>query len=112
MRANYVMSGVAHGMRRNLLMTIALVLITAVSLVFLGSAFLTSTEISRFRKLYENRLNVSIYLCADKTATCTHKVTTAERGALQRQLQSDPLITSVSLISKTSLSESGTQAVT
>ena len=62
MRANYLMSGVAHGMRRNLLMTIALVLITAVSLVFLGSAFLTSTEISRFRKLYENRLNVSIYL--------------------------------------------------
>ena len=51
MRANYVMSGVAHGMRRNLLMTVALVLITAVSLVFLGSAFLTSTEISRFRKL-------------------------------------------------------------
>jgi cell division transport system permease protein len=111
MRANYLMSGVAQGMRRNLLMTIALVLITAVSLVFLGSAFLTSTEISRFRKLYENRLNVSIYLCADKTATCTHKVTAAERVALQRQLQSDPLITAVSFVSEQQAYERGKQVL-
>ena len=36
MRANFVMSGVGTGLRRNLLMTIALVLITAISLVLLG----------------------------------------------------------------------------
>ena len=36
MRANFVMSGVASGMRRNLLMTIALVLTTAISLVVRG----------------------------------------------------------------------------
>lgn len=100
MRANYLMSGVAQGMRRNLLMTIALVLITAVSLVFLGSALLASKEISRFRKLYENRLNVSIYLCVDKSGTCAHKVTDAERKALLKQLQADPLITSVSYVSE------------
>ena len=111
MRANYLMSGVAHGMRRNLLMTVALVLITAVSLVFLGSAFLTSTEISRFRKLYENRLNVSIYLCADKTVSCTHKVTPTERKALQQQLQSDPLITSVSFVSEQQAYERGKQVL-
>jgi cell division transport system permease protein len=111
MRANYVMSGVAHGMRRNLLMTIALVLITAVSLVFLGSAFLTSTEISRFRKLYENRLNVSIYLCADKTVSCTHKITPAERNALQQRLQADPLISSVSFVSEQQAYERGKQVL-
>jgi cell division transport system permease protein len=111
MRANYVMSGVAHGMRRNLLMTIALVLITAVSLVFLGSAFLTSTEISRFRKLYENRLNVSIYLCADKTVSCTHKITPAERNALQKRLQADPLISSVSFVSEQQAYERGKQVL-
>jgi cell division transport system permease protein len=111
MRANYVMSGVAHGMRRNLLMTIALVLITAVSLVFLGSAFLTSTEISRFRKLYENRLNVSIYLCADKTVSCTHKITPAESNALQKRLQADPLISSVSFVSEQQAYERGKQVL-
>jgi cell division transport system permease protein len=111
MRANYVMSGVAHGMRRNLLMTIALVLITAVSLVFLGSAFLTSTEISRFRKLYENRLNVSIYLCADKTVSCTHKITPAERNALQQRLQADALISSVSFVSEQQAYERGKQVL-
>jgi cell division transport system permease protein len=100
MRANYLMSGVAHGMRRNLLMTIALVLITAVSLVFLGSAFLASKEIDRFRGLYENRLNVSIYLCVDNHAPCAHRVTPAERAAVQKALQSDPLIASVSYVSE------------
>jgi cell division transport system permease protein len=98
-------------MRRNLLMTIALVLITAVSLVFLGSAFLTSTEISRFRKLYENRLNVSIYLCADKTVSCTHKITPAERNALQKRLQADPLISSVSFVSEQQAYERGKQVL-
>jgi cell division transport system permease protein len=92
-------------------MTIALVLITAVSLVFLGSAFLTSTEISRFRKLYENRLNVSIYLCADKTASCTHKITPAERNALQQRLQADPLISSVSFVSEQQAYERGKQVL-
>jgi cell division transport system permease protein len=56
-------------------------------------------------------LNVSIYLCADKTATCTHKVTTAERAALQKRLQSDPLITSVSFVSEQQAYERGKQVL-
>ncbi len=64
MRANFVMSGVAIGIRRNLSMTIALVLSTAIALAFVGAAILANIEITRFRHNYEGKLNVSVFLCA------------------------------------------------
>ncbi len=101
MRANFVMSGVGTGLRRNLLMTIALVLTTAISLVFLGGSILTNTFIDKFRHKYEGGLNVSIYLCGSiKTATCSHVATNAEKAALQTRLSADPLIVSTDFISK------------
>ena len=63
MRANFVLSGVAAGIRRNATMTIALVLNTAIALGFVGAAILANTEITRFRSTYEDKLNVSVYLC-------------------------------------------------
>ncbi len=72
MRANFVMSGVADGLRRNLLMTIALVLTTAVSLSFVAAAILTGVEIDRFSDQYQGKLNVSIYLCDSTTGDPVH----------------------------------------
>ena len=65
MRANFVLSGVAAGIRRNVTMTVALVLSTAIALGFVGAAILANTEITRFRTTYEDKLNVSVYLCTD-----------------------------------------------
>lgn len=101
MRANFVMSGVGTGLRRNLLMTTALILTTAISLFFLGGAFLTGMEISKFRTKYEDKLNVSVYLCGPtKNATCTHSVTDVERAQLQGKLDSDPRVQSMDFVSK------------
>ncbi len=63
MRANFVVSGVAAGIRRNATMTIALVLSTAIALAFVGAALLANTEITKFKKAYESKINVSVYLC-------------------------------------------------
>lgn len=101
MRASFVMSGVATGIRRNLLMTIALVLTTTISLFFLGGAILTSSEIGKFNDQYKDKLNVSVYLCGATASTnCKGAVTDAERGQLLRKLQTDPRIESVQYISK------------
>ena len=104
MRASFVMSGVATGLRRNLSMTVALILNTAIALSFAGGALLVSKEISKFRTNYEDKLNVSVYLCNKgpyaPTSPCTHQVTPAERNALQTQLQSNPMVTSVQYISE------------
>jgi cell division transport system permease protein len=104
------MSGVATGIRRNVSMTVALVLSTAISLAFLGGAFLMTKEIGKFRTIYEDKINVSIYLC---TATsnqntgsgCTSAVTTAQQQALQARLQADPQVASVQYLDEAQATE-------
>src|SRR4029078_6624183 len=49
--------------------------------------------------------------CADKTASCTHKITPAERNALQQRLQADPLISSVRFVSEQQGYERGKQVL-
>ncbi len=101
MRANFVITGVTTGIRRNLTMTIALVLSTSIALAFVGSAYLASTEISRFKHNYENRLNVSVFLCASAGANCQHKTTTSETANIRHTLEADPAVTSVHYVNET-----------
>lgn len=122
MRANFVLSGVAAGIRRNATMTVALILSTAIALGFVGAAILANTEISRFRTTYEDKLNISVYLCTTtafdqqetdnelakrekrlaRTVTCgKNKPTTAAQTAgVRAQLVSDPMVESVTYISQ------------
>jgi len=101
MRANFVMSGVGQGLRRNVLMSIALIMITFVSLYFLGGALLTQKEIAKFRSKYEDKLNVSIFLCGPtKNDKCKHPFTAQERASLESKLRADPLITSERFVSQ------------
>ena len=105
MRASYLMSGVATGLRRNASMTIALVLSTAIALFFLGGALLINKEISKTQEAYKDKINVSIYLCTETSnqspgSPCKHKVTTAERVALQAKLNADPQITGVQYLNE------------
>ncbi len=97
MRLNFVMSGVATGLRRNLSMTVALILSTAISLTFLAAAILGTVFINRFQDMYENKLSVTIYLCpsvANDTKTCTGKYTDAQQSALEGRLRGDSRIDS------------------
>jgi len=99
------MSGVATGLRRNLSMTIALVLSTAISLAFLGGALLFGKLITEFKTIYEDKINVSIYLCTASSnqspgSNCRHKVTDVERRALQVKLQADGQIAQVDYLTE------------
>ncbi len=105
MRASYLMSGVATGLRRNASMTVALVLSTAIALFFLGGALLINKEIAKTQTAYKDKINVSIYLCTATSnqtpgSNCKHAVTDAERQALQSRLQSDPQISGVEYINQ------------
>jgi cell division transport system permease protein len=103
MRANFVLSGVAAGIRRNVSMTIALVLSTSIALAFVGAALLANTEITKFKRVYEGKINVSVYLCAQNEAghgTCAHKTTPAEQTAIETQLNSDPAVKSAAFVSE------------
>jgi cell division transport system permease protein len=131
MRANFVMSGVVAGIRRNAAMTVALVLSTSIALAFVGASILANTEISRFKKVYEDKLNISVYLCtnnAHDVQAASNKVA-AEQGKPQRpttcstgaattpeqtseilhRLQSDPLVQSAAYVSQQEALERGKQ---
>ena len=110
MRASFVMSGVATGLRRNLSMTVALILNTAIALAFAGGALLVSKEITKFKANYENKLNVSIYLCGktnSQGSPCKGSVTEAQRTVLQHDLASDSRIKSVTYIDQQQSYERG-----
>lgn len=122
MRANFVLSGVAAGIRRNATMTVALVLSTAIALSFVGAAILANTEITRFRNTYEDKLNVQVYLCTnlayDQQAsnndvarrehkptlppTCTRNAATtaAQTANVRSMLSKDPRVASFYYISE------------
>jgi cell division transport system permease protein len=103
MRANFVLSGVAAGIRRNVSMTIALVLSTSIALAFVGAALLANTEITKFKHVYEGKINVSVYLCAQHESgqgKCVARTTPAQTNAIQAQLNSDPVVKSASFVSE------------
>jgi cell division transport system permease protein len=98
MRLNFVMSGVATGLRRNLSMTIALVLSTAISLGFFGAALVARNFIEDFRDKYEDQLSVTIYLCPtinnDDTRCADGRYTDAQQRALEQRLSDDSRVAS------------------
>ncbi len=87
MRANYLLSGVTSGLRRNITMTIAMILTTAISLALLGAGLLLFRKVNDMKEYFYFRVEVSIFLTKD--------VTEAERTSLREQLQADPLVKSI-----------------
>ena len=82
MRVNFVLTEVATGLRRNLTMTVAMILTTAISLGLMGTGFLIANMISDMKAIYYDKVQVSIFL-ADG-------VTDQQRQAISTQLKSSP----------------------
>src|SRR5919112_361379 len=62
MRVNFVLSEVATGLRRNLTMTVAMILTTAISLGLMGTGLLIAGMISDMKEIYYDKVQVSIFL--------------------------------------------------
>src|SRR5687767_10012098 len=67
MRVNFVLSEVATGLRRNLTMTVAMILTTAISLGLMGTGLLIAGMISDMKAIYYDKVQVSIFLTDDVT---------------------------------------------
>jgi cell division transport system permease protein len=73
---------VATGLRRNLTMTVAMILTTAISLGLMGTGLLIASMITEMKGIYYDKVQVSIFLSDD--------VTDEQRAAIETQLkQSD-----------------------
>ncbi|MGY1914418.1 permease-like cell division protein FtsX [Blastococcus sp. HT6-30] len=82
MRVNFVLSEVATGLRRNLTMTVAMILTTAISLGLMGTGLLIAGMISDMKEIYYDKVQVSIFLADD--------VTDEQRAAIESELAASP----------------------
>lgn len=94
MRAQFVLTEIGVGLWRNLSVTISVIIVTAVSLFFLGSGLLFQTQVNQLRAVLYDEIQVSVFLCgAESTAvSCTDgEVTQAQRDDIVDQLTNGPI---------------------
>src|SRR5918996_2872192 len=63
MRAQFVLSEIGVGLRRNLTMTFAVIVSVALSLALFGGALLMSDQVSTMKGYWYDKVNVSVFLC-------------------------------------------------
>jgi cell division transport system permease protein len=93
-RTDFVFREVITGLRRNVTMTIAMVLTTAISLGLVGTGLLAVRTIDRTEQLYSDRVEVQVALTSDVSANdqdCSQPIC----SGLKSTLESSPLVDSV-----------------
>ncbi|MFH8734590.1 MULTISPECIES: permease-like cell division protein FtsX [unclassified Streptomyces] len=90
MRAQFVLSEIGVGLRRNLTMTFAVIVSVALSLALFGGSLLMRDQVSTMKGYWYDKVNVSIFLCnkgdAESDPKCAKGAVTAEQ---KQQIVSD-----------------------
>ena len=94
MRTDFVVREVRTGLRRNVTMTVAMVLTTAISLGLVGTGLLAVRTIDRTEQLYSDRVEVQVALTAD-VSTADTDCSQAVCSGLKATLENSPLVSSV-----------------
>lgn len=101
MRFGLIIGEALTGLRRNASMVISVVLVTFVSLTFVGAAILMQAQISEMRSFWVDRAQVAVYMCSplSMSDTCADGPATEEQITLvQSEIEGPtlaPLISSV-----------------
>ncbi|MFN8147768.1 MAG: permease-like cell division protein FtsX [Candidatus Nanopelagicales bacterium] len=99
MRASLILNEVGIGLRRNLTMSIALVITFAVSLGLLGGALLVRDQVDVMKDYWYDKVQVSIFLCtknSDSASCAGGAVTEAQKAQIKDDLDSlKPLVQEV-----------------
>jgi len=106
MRLRFIFGEVFSGLRRNGTMALSVVLVTFVSLTFVGAAALTQIQVNDLKDDWYNKVEVSIFLCPDNSPDikCAQGVATqAQEDAIKAVLKSGaaaPLVQTVTYESR------------
>lgn len=98
MRINFILSEVWIGLRRNLTMTVAVIVTVAVGMAMLGVGFLITTQVNSMKDYWFDKVEVSVFLCSKNSADpdCKGKgATAAEMETLKAKLESMPEVEGV-----------------
>nr|WP_272926275.1 permease-like cell division protein FtsX [Glutamicibacter soli] len=81
-------------LRQNVVMVVSVVLVTFVSLTFVGASVLLQLQINQMKGYWYDRMEVAVYLCDDTSASpnCAGKpVTDDQRNSIKAMLESEQL---------------------
>jgi cell division transport system permease protein len=99
MRANFIFSEVWIGLRRNLTMTIAVVVTVAIGMALLGVGLMISSQISSMRDFWTDKVEVSVFLCKKNDAFPQCKtsggVNAQEQADLKAEIEAMPQVEAV-----------------
>lgn len=96
-RWRYILQEAFVGLRRNLMMTVAVILSVTVSLTLLGASLLLSDQVELATDDWTGKVEVSIFLCDDRTCP---EITPEQQEQLREELEAQPVVAEVFFESK------------
>lgn len=96
-RWSYILYEAAIGLRRNLWMTVAVILSVTVSLALFGASVLLRTQVDLATDEWTDKIEVSIFLCDGRECP---EITPEQQEALRTSLENNPLVAQVFFESK------------
>ena len=103
MRATFILSEIGIGLRRNLTMTLAMIITTGVSLAFLGAAVLFNQQVNVSKDFWYDKVEVSVFLCGDvsNAPSCAGgAITQTQRDQIRSDLDAMPQVQKIYYESK------------
>ena len=102
MRSNFVFQEIWVGLRRNLTMTVALIVVVAISLSLLGTGLLFVKQVDRTRTYWQSQVEISVYLCykGDINPSCHGAVTPGQLQTLETRLGAMPQVEKYTYVSQ------------
>ena len=98
MRFHYVFSEIVTGLRRNLTMTLAVVITVAISMGFLGTGLLLRAQAETMKDFWYDKIEISVFMCNefDTGAGCAGgQVTDEQKATIEQTLQTHPEVQQV-----------------
>jgi cell division transport system permease protein len=103
MRLRLVLTEMVIGLRRNITLTLAVIITVAVSLVLVGAALMLNRQVSHFKGYWYDKIQVTVQLCSntDQAAPCNnHAVTDVQKRQINAEIVSLPQVERVFFESK------------
>ncbi|GGU89238.1 cell division protein FtsX [Streptomyces albospinus] len=100
MRAQFVLSEIGVGLRRNLTMTVAVIVSVALSLGLFGASLLMRDQVSTMKGYWYDKVNVSIFFCnkndAETAGNCAKGAATQQqKDDIKAELSRLPIVQNV-----------------
>ncbi|MGH3412473.1 MAG: permease-like cell division protein FtsX [Marmoricola sp.] len=96
MQLKYVFSETGSGLRRNVSMSVALIVTIFISLTLVGMGLLLNAQTNRAENFWGSKLQITVFMCnpISHSPTCQNQATQGQKQQIRRVLDSSPEVAS------------------